>query len=197
MVFGSFTTCWLLGVAGAILLSVLGSRKLALRLLLVVPFVAEIAMLVAVEFSAAPIDSKVSGPLNPVYWLGFAFIYVQAVIFDGAWAVVFGELGWMALRLTALPKLLSFRVLASAGAVVGALIGCAYQIAMHELSAIDLAAIHVNVQAPFSQWAPSWLSAAIAGGMAGGILVAYYSIHQQAMTPASDGAWNGHPHVSA
>ena len=184
MVFGAFATFWLLGLAGAILFFVAGSRKLALRLLLVVPLAAEIAMLVAVEFSA-PIDSKVPGPLNPAYWLGFAFIYVQAVIFDGAWAVVLGELGWMALRLTALPKLLSFRVLASAGAIVGALIGCAYQISMHELSAIDLAAIHVNVQAPFSQWAPSWLSAAIAGGMAGGILVAYYSIDARAMTPSS------------
>lgn len=192
----AFTTCWLVGIAGAILLSVVGSRKLAARLLLVVPLAAEIATLVAVGLAAATTNSKVPGPLNPVYWLGFAFFYVHAVVFDGAWAVVFGELGWMALRVAALPKLFSFRVLASADAIVGALIGCAYQIAMHELSAVDLAAIHVNIQAPFSLWAPSLVSAGIAGGIAGGILVACYSIDEQATTPASDGAWNVQPHVS-
>jgi hypothetical protein len=183
MLFDGFAICWLVGVAGAILLSVIGSRKLALRLLLVVPLAGEIAMFVGTECSAAPANSKLPGPLNPVLWWGFALIYAYAVVLVGAWAVVLGELGWMALRGSALTKLFSFRVLGFAGAVVGASVGCAYEIAVHELAAADM-----GVQAPFSQWAPSWLSAAIAGGIVGGILVAYYSVHEQAMTPPSDGA---------
>jgi hypothetical protein len=179
MLFRYFAIQLLVGVAGAILLSVVGSRKLALRLLLVVPLAGEIALSVGTEFSAAPTTSKLPGPLNPVYWLGFALFYVHGVVLDGTWAVVLGELGWMVLRVTRLPKLFSFALLASAGAVVGALIGCAYQIGIHELSALDLAAAHVSVRAPFSQSAPSWLSAAIAGGIVGGILVAYYSIHER------------------
>jgi hypothetical protein len=133
-----------------------------------------VGLVIGGGMTAEPIDSKLPGPLSPVYWLGFATFYLYGVVTDGSWAVVLGELGWLALRRTRLPKRLSLGALGASGAAVGVVIGCANVTLSHEL-----AVLHMSEPPPFPQWAPSWLGAAIAGGVIGGVLVASHLIAEQ------------------
>ena len=169
--FGAFYAWWLIGLVGAACLSWAGSRRLALRLLLLVPLAGQIAMLVYLGFTPAPSNSSLPGVLDLTYWLGFVLIYVHAVAFDGVWATFLGELGWFAIRATSLPDKFSMRFLIPAGALTGSVIGLLHMIATHTLASLGMTV-------PFSQWAPTWLTAAAAGGIVGGILVAYYSAQE-------------------
>jgi hypothetical protein len=162
---------WLCGLVGAISLLMVGSKDLAWRLFFSVPFAGTVAMIL---YPYADPERGLSFRtfFEPTFWISVAFTYAYGVVRFGFWAIFLGELGWIAVRAVSLQDKISNGALIPAGAIIGGLVGCLLQSATHALFSLR------SEPVPFWVWAPTWLSMGAAGGVVGGILVAYHSVKE-------------------
>jgi hypothetical protein len=157
-------------IVGAIVIGALTSRRLAWRLLLLVPVVAQIVMYAypSNEPHAFSIRRLVAEP-EALVWLPIT--YLIGVVFFGTWAVIIGELGWAAVRLAGLPARFCMRAMLIAGLVAGALVGASFSIVTWAEAVLNFP----NISVPRNSWAGGWLIASIIAGAFAGLLVAYYA----------------------
>lgn len=159
---------WLGGFVGGISLLIVGSKDLAWRLFFSVPFAATVAMILY-PYSDPERGLSFRTVFEPTFWISVAFTYAYGAVLYGFWAIFLGELGWIAARAVSLQNKISIKTLIPAGGIIGGLVGCLLETATHALYSLR------SEPAPFWVWAPTWLSMGAAGGIVGGILVAYYS----------------------
>src|SRR5216683_6088921 len=88
----------------AIFLAFRTSPRLAWRLLLLVPLAAEIAMFLYPQQQPSGSHLSFASLIGLDFWISFLGVYAYAVLFFGVWPVLIGELGWLAIRASALPR---------------------------------------------------------------------------------------------
>jgi hypothetical protein len=124
------------------------------RLFLFVPLFAEVALFSPLGNAGSNQLPAGVRPMNILIW--GAIVLVYGVIFYGPSAVALGGLGWMIVRRTLLPLRVSKITFIALGTLTGAVVGGCFEI-IYRLVAV---------------W--TWVSASIAGGAAGGIIVGWY-----------------------
>src|SRR5215472_9802809 len=85
---------WIIGIAGAALLTFTGSRRLAWQFLLVVPLASEL-VLVLYPAPDPNLSFSISMLSQPEFWAGVPVMYIYGLFMFGGWAVLLGELGWL------------------------------------------------------------------------------------------------------
>lgn len=159
-----FGIIWIISLAAAL---AIGSRiqwGLSWRLLLAVPFAAEVALFSPLGDAAANQLPSGVQPMN--IWLWGAIVLVNGIIFYGPSAVVLGGLGWLIVKAWILPLKLSKTSFILLGVIAGALAGGCFEI-------ISRFVIFLELGNPTA--VRTWLTASVAGGAAGGFIVAYYA----------------------
>jgi hypothetical protein len=166
-----FAIIWVISLAAAL---AIGSRipwGLSWRVLLAVPFAAEVALFSPLGNAAANQLPSGVQPMN--IWLWGAIVLVNGIVFYGPSAVVLGGLGWLIVKAWILPLNLSKTSFLLLGVIAGALAGGCFEVIFRFAIFLELGN---------STAVQTWVTASVAGGAAGGFMVAYY-----AATVASNG----------
>ena len=165
---------WTLGLLGAIILTFMGSRRLAWRLFFFVPLAGEL-VLVLYRAPDPKLSFSVALLAEPVFWAGIVTMYIYGLVMFGGWAVLLGELGWIVVSSASLSSRISQQILAPAAAVTGGFVGYIDLISWHAFAQAYFPSIQVWLSAFQQFWSDGFSIAGLAGGALGGILVAYHS----------------------